>query len=170
MADNNTIPKKGKFSLIELLMIIMLVGIIFTLIIPLRNDQIRKERLKEAIKNIQIIAREDVKWKNDPDKGDGTYMFEHIVVKFYEATKDDQNNLIPASEKGDDLLNIADDLEKEGEFFWFDYSVTDTTVVATTNSNFGKSGAKVYYYLPTGPWGVASDKTSKSTIDPNWLP
>jgi len=170
MAQNDGIQKKGKFSLIELLMIIMLVGIVFTLIIPLRNDQIRRERLKEAIKNVQIIARENIRFKNDPNKGDGYYMFEHVVVKFHEATKDDQNNVIPASEKGEDLLYVKDDLEKEGEFFYFDYSVTDTTIVAKTNLNFGKAGAKIFYYLPTGPWGVASDKISKSIIDPNWLP
>jgi len=170
MAENYAIRKKGKFSLIELLMIIMLVGIVFTLIIPLRNDRIQRERLKEAIKNIQIIARENIKFKNNPDKGDGSYMFEHIVVKFQDASRDEQNNVIPASEKGEDLLNVIDDLEKEGEYFYFDYSITDSTVVAITNSNFGKSGAKIYYYLPSGPWGVATDKTSKSTIDPNWLP
>jgi len=170
MAENIGVHKEGKFSLIELLMIIMLVGIIFTLIIPLRNDQIRKERLKEAIRNVQVIAREDVKFKNDPEKGDGPYMFEHVVVKFQDATKDENNNLIPATEKGEDLLNIRDELIKDGEFFFFDYSVTDSTVVATTNNNFGKVGAKIYYYLPTGPWGVVDNKVSKSTIDPNWLP
>ncbi|KQC09544.1 MAG: hypothetical protein APR54_12760 [Candidatus Cloacimonas sp. SDB] len=170
MAEDFGIRKKGKFTLIELLMIIMLVGIVFTLIIPLRNDQIRKKRLAEAIKNIQIIAREDVKFKNDPDKGDGSYMFDHTVVKYVEATKDENNNIIPATEKGEDLLNIKDELFKEGDFFYFDYSVTDTTVVAVANVNFGKAGAKIYYYLPTGPWGVADDNISKSVIDPNWLP
>jgi len=170
MAEDFGIRKKGKFSLIELLMIIMLVGIIFTLIIPLRNDQIRKKRIEEAIRNIQIIAREDVKFMNDPDKGDGSYMFDHTVVKFVEATKDENNNVIPATEKGEDLLNIKDELFKEGDFFYFDYSVTDTTVVAVTNVNFGKAGAKIYYYLPTGPWGVADDDISKAVIDPNWLP
>jgi hypothetical protein len=170
MAENYGIRKKGKFSLIELLMIIMLVGIVFTLIIPLKTDQIRRERLNEAVRNMQIIARENVKFKNDPDKGDGSYMFEHTVVKFLEESRDENNNIIPASEKGDDLLNIIDELIKEGEFFFFDYSVSESSIVAVTNKNFGKTGAKIFYYLPTGPWGVSDDKLSKSVIDPNWLP
>lgn len=170
MSENYGIRKKGKFSLIELLMIIMLVGIIFTLIVPLRNDQIRRERLKEAVKNMQIIAREDIKWRDNPDLGDGSFAFDHTIVKFEAESRDENNNLIPASEKGEDIMNVKNDLEKEGEFFYFDYSVTDSLVVAVTNQNFGKAGAKIFYYLPRGPWGVAGDKTSKSVIDPNWLP
>ncbi|MFC1887737.1 type II secretion system protein [Candidatus Cloacimonadota bacterium] len=170
MAEDYSIRKKGKFSLIELLMIIMLVGIIFTLIVPLRNDQIRRERLKEAVKNMQIIAREDVKWRNNPNLGDGSFAFDHTVIKFVDESRDENNNLIPASETGEDLMNVRDNLEKEGEFFYFDYSVTDSTVVAITNNNFGKAGAKIFFYLPTGPWGVAGDRVSKSVIDPNWLP
>ncbi len=125
MAEGTSIQKKGKFSLIELLMIIMLVGIVFTLIIPLRNDRLNKEKLKEAIKNVQIIARANVIFKNDPEKGDGTYMFEHTVVKYIEPAKDESNNILPAKETGEDLLNIKDKLEKSGDFFMFDYFVTD---------------------------------------------
>ncbi|MBN1949211.1 MAG: type II secretion system protein [Candidatus Cloacimonetes bacterium] len=170
MADNLQIEKRSKFSLIELLMIIMLVGILFTLIVPLRNDRIRKARLGEAIRNIQIIARANVAFRDDPDKGDGSYMFEHTVVKYNEPYRDSLNHLVPASLKGEDLLNIADELQKEKDFFYFDYFLTDSTVVATTNSNFGKKGASIYYYLPTGPWGVSDNDISRSVIDPNWLP
>lgn len=170
MAEEYGIRKRKKFSLIELLMIIMLVGIIFTLIIPLRNDRIRRERLNEAIKNMQIIARQDIKWRDNPDLGDGSYAFDHTVVKFVPESRDENDNLIPATEKGEDIMNVRDDLEKEGEFFYFDYSVTDSTVVGITNENFGKAGAKIELYLPSGPWSVAGDNLSKSVIDPNWLP
>jgi type II secretory pathway pseudopilin PulG len=158
MTDNTIVEKKGKFSLIELLMVIMLVGIIFTLIIPLRNDRVNQKKMKEAIYNIQVIARADVDFKNDP--ANGYYIFEHSVVKFNED----------GTYSGEDLLNITEDLEKTGDFFYFDYSVTDSTVVASSNKNFGKEGAKLYYYLPSGPWGVGEDKISKSVFDPNWLP
>jgi hypothetical protein len=170
MAEEYGIRKKKKFSLIELLMIIMLVGIIFTLIIPLRNDQIRRERLKEAIKNMQIIARQDIKWRDNPNLGDGSFAFDHTIVKFMPESRDENDNLIPATEKGEDIMNVRDDLEKEGEFFYFDYSVNDSSVVAITNVNFGKAGAKIHFYLPTGPWAVGEDDLSKSVIDPNWLP
>ena len=158
MTDNSIVEKKGKFSLIELLMIIMLVGIIFTLIIPLRNDRLNQKKMKEAIYNIQVIARADVAFKNDP--ANGYYIFEHTVVKLDED----------GTYSGEDLLNIIDDLQQTQNFFYFDYSVTDSTVVASTNKNFGKEGAKLFYYLPSGPWGVGEDRISKSVLDPNWLP
>jgi len=170
MPDNKITNEKKKFSLIELLMIIMIVGIIFTLIIPMRQDKKTKDMLSEAIRNLQIIARADVAFKEDPEKGDGIYMFDHIVVQYHEPSRDDRGNQIPAYESGDDLLNIKDQLQKKNKFFYFDYSVNDTTVVAISNKNFGKSGAKVFYYLPSGPWGIGKDDLTKSMIDPNWLP
>ena len=188
MAENTKIEKTKKFSLIELIMIIMLVGIVFTLIIPLRADKLNHTKLKEAVYNMQIIARADVQFKEDP--ANGYYIFEHTVVKL-----DNEDNYI-----GEDLLNIVSDLktieelekieelkkteetdkreelkkteetDKREDVFFFDYSVTDSTVIGTTNRNFGKEGASIYYYLPNGPWGVSNDKTSDSIFDPNWLP
>nr|HPR18172.1 hypothetical protein [Candidatus Cloacimonadota bacterium] len=103
------------------------------------------------------------------------YIFEHTVCKLDEG---DGNT-------GEDLLNVKGNLwrtfqetivapenaaDYEKGIWMFDYSVTDSTVVATTNKNFGKEGASIFYFLPTGPWGVSDDKTSESIIDPNWLP
>ncbi|MCF7792430.1 MAG: hypothetical protein K9N09_00365 [Candidatus Cloacimonetes bacterium] len=158
MAENKNVERKNKFSLIELLMIIMVVGIVFTLTIPLRNDRIIKGKLKEAVKNIQIIARADVAFKEDP--ANGYYIFEHNVLKIQED----------GSVGGDDLLNVQDELETTDGIFLFDYAVTDSSVVAITNQNFGKEGAKIFYYLPNGPWNVGDDKISKNVFDPNWLP
>lgn len=144
MTDDLAIKKKREFSLVELLMIIMVVGIIYTLVIPMNIDRKNYHKVKEAIRNIQIIARVDNQFKNNPDNG------------YY------------AFDLG--MLNIKDKLEKTGGVFLFDYSVTDSTVVATTNDNFGKVGASIYYYLPSGPWGIGKDKVSKSVLDPAWLP
>ena len=166
MADNNLIEKKKKFTLIELLMIIMVVGIIFTLIIPLQSDKIIRQKLDEAIKNLQLIARSDIAWS----EVNGYYIFDHTVVKYNKAAKDSFGDFIPAFESGEDLLNIRDQLDKSSEFFYFDYSVNDSTVVAITNRHFGKEGAMIYLYLPNGPWGIGKDNTSRSLIDPNWLP
>jgi len=176
MAENTKIEKTKKFSLIELIMIIMLVGIVFTLIIPLRADRLNHDKLKEAVYNMQAIARADVEFKEDP--ANGYFIFEHTVVKL-----DEEGNYI-----GEDLLNIVSDLktieelekaeelektketDKREDVFFFDYSVTDSTVVGTTNMNFGKENASIFYYLPNGPWGISNDKISDSVFDPNWLP
>lgn len=158
MAENTKIEKTKKFSLIELIMIIMLVGIVFTLIIPLRIDRINHDKLNEAVYNMQVIARANVNFKEDP--ANGYYIFEHTVAQL-----DEEGNYT-----GEDLLNVIGDLQKTDDVFLFDYSVTDTTVVSTTNQNFGKQGASIYYYLPNGPWGVSKNKLSESIFDPNWLP
>jgi len=158
MAENTKIEKNKKFSLIELIMIIMLVGIVFTLIIPPRTDRINHVKLNEAVYNMQVIARADVEFKLDP--ANGYYIFEHTVVML-----NDEGDYT-----GEDLLYIAEGLKKTNDEFIFDYSVTDSTVVGTTNSNFGKVGASIYYYLPNGPWGVRNDRLSDSIFDPNWLP
>jgi len=158
MAESTKIEKTKKFSLIELIMIIMLVGIVFTLIIPLRADKLNHEKLKEAVYNMQVIARADVDFKQDP--ANGYYIFEHTVVKLDED----------GTYTGEDLLYVIDNLQKTNGEFLFDYSVTDSTVVGVTNKKFGKENASIYYFLPNGPWGVSNDKISESVFDPNWLP
>jgi competence protein ComGC len=144
MSQDTSIKKQSKFSLIELLMLIMIVGIVFTLIIPLRSDRINKSKLSEGIKNVQIIARENVKFYEQPENG--YYAFDLS------------------------MLDLKGKLEKTDGDFLFDYSLTDSTVVATTNDNFGQAGAEFFYYLPRGPFQLSEDSVSKETFDQNWLP
>ncbi len=134
-----------KFSLIELLMIIMLVGIVFTIIVPLRNDKIYRQKVKEAVYNLQYIAQIDKAFHDNPDNGYYAYDLSMLNIK-------------------------KDQLKKFTKDFLFDYSLTDSAAVATTNKNFGKAGAKILYYIPNGPFQVAKDKLSREVIDPNWLP
>ena len=68
------------------------------------------------------------------------------------------------------MLDLKDKLEKTGNDFLFDYSLTDSTVVATSNKHFGKEGAAFMYYLPRGPFMLSEDKLSSSLFDDNWLP
>ncbi len=144
MSEDISIKQKKKFSLIELLMIIMLVGIIITFTVPLQTAKKNKEKLSEAIVNLQKIARIDVNFKNNPNGGDGDYA---MII--------DQLNL----QKNPDI-----------KMKYFDYSVTDTTIVAVTNKNFGKTGAGVFFYLPEGPFGLTDNPESKKVFDANWLP
>jgi Tfp pilus assembly protein PilE len=140
MSDLATPTKKREFSLIELLMILMLVGIIFTLIIPIREDRRNHERVREAIQDIQKIAKANIAFKNDPENG------------YY------------AFDLGQ--LNIDDQLQMN----YFNYTLNDTTVVAVSNENYSVEGAEFFYYLPAGPWMVKDNEHSREVIDPNWLP
>ncbi len=118
----------------------MVIGIIFVFVIPLRQDGIDFKKAQEAIKNIQIIKFANIKYKNNPELGDGDYAAE---LSF---------------------LNL--DLEEK----YFSYSVTDSTVVATSTEEFGVKGAKIIYNLPNGPWMTGGKEKVKSRINADWLP
>jgi len=145
MAEINEISVEKKFSLVELLMIIMIVGIAFTLIVPLSISSKNHKKIDEAVYNLQLIAQKDVEFFNDPENG----YFAFDVS----------------------MLNIPEGSLKKtiGEYV-FDYTLTDSTAVATTNEKFGVEGAKICYYLPRGPWTLGTDKVSTSTFDAAWLP
>ncbi|RLC47997.1 MAG: hypothetical protein DRH57_03015 [Candidatus Cloacimonadota bacterium] len=57
--------KKHGFSLLELLMVIMIVGIIMTIVIPMYSSKIKQERLKEAITTIAKIRQKNVEFKKE---------------------------------------------------------------------------------------------------------
>ena len=140
MSDNTSPAKKKKFTLIELLMILMLVGIVFTLIIPIREDRRNFERVKEAIQDMRIIIQANIAFKNDP--ANGYYAFDLSQ------------------------LNIDHRLSQN----YFNYVLSDTTVTAVSNENFSVEGAEFFFYLPAGPWMVKDNGLSRSVINPNWLP
>jgi len=145
MAEINEISVEKKFSLVELLMIIMVVGIVFTIIVPLSMSNKNHKKIDEAIYNLQLIAQKDVEFFNNPENG--YYAFDVS------------------------MLNIEENqFRKTEDEFIFDYTLTDTTVVATTNEKFGTKGAKISYYLPRGPWALGTDKVTTSTFDNAWLP
>lgn len=145
MAEINEISVEKKFSLVELLMIIMVVGIAFTIIVPLSMSNKNHQKIDEAIYNLQLIAQKDVEFYNNPENG--YYAFDVS------------------------MLNIEDSqFKKTNGDFIFDYTLTDSTAVATTNEKFGTKGAKISYYLPRGPWALGDDKVTTSTFDNAWLP
>jgi len=74
MDDQVTATKKRKFTLIELLMILMLVGIIFTLVIPMVEDRRNNERVIEAIRDVTIIREANQRFREGP--GEGFYAFD----------------------------------------------------------------------------------------------
>jgi len=142
MSNKNTqeVKLEKKFSLIELLMILMIVGIFFSFVIPLRQDAKNHEMVKEAIRDMQIIIRANVEFKNDPNNG-------------YWAFDLGQ-------------LNIDHKLNQN----YFFYTLSDTTVTAISTDNFAVDGATISYYLPNGPWTAGEDDLTRSVINPNWLP
>ncbi len=139
MPETKAVTKRtDKFSLVELLMIVMLVGLIFVIWIPMKEAKVYRANLQEAVKNIDTIANANIAFRNNPDLGDGDFAFDISQ------------------------LNLKLDAK------YFEYSVTDTTVVATSTEEFGKKDIDVIFYLPTGPFQIDND--SKKVIDLTWLP
>lgn len=140
MKEQQGTELKKKFSLIDFLMILMLVGIVTALVIPVREDMKNQRKVKEALNEVRLIVAKNIEFKNDPDNG--YYAFDLSQ------------------------LNIEGKLQKR----YFNYELTDTTVVAVSKAEFGVEGAEFYYYLPSGPWMVKDDDFSRTVIEPNWLP
>ncbi len=139
MPETKAVTKRtDKFSLVELLMIVMLVGLIFVIWIPMKEAKIYRANLQEAIGNIETITKANIDFKNNPDLGDGDFAF--------------------------DIGQLNLKLEEN----FFNYAVTDTTIVATSTEEFGKKDIDVIFYLPTGPYQINND--SKQVIDISWLP
>ncbi|MEA1971783.1 MAG: type II secretion system protein [Candidatus Cloacimonadota bacterium] len=134
--------KQRKFSLIDLLMIIMIVGIIFTFYGPLKQIKLSQKRVHAILNDLEFIAQKDVQFSRT-EAGDGDYAFDISQ------------------------LNLKDGVLEE-EFFTF--GVSDTTVYAISKDTFGEAGAELHYYLPNGPFSVKEDELSRKVIEPNWLP
>ena len=148
--DDLSIKQAKKFSLIELLMIIMLVGIVVTFIFPLRQMKIDRSRTQEAIEIVREIAKIDEDFKNNPDLGDGEYAFDFSQLNY----KPDNAYF---------TFRVAD-VDMEGR------SITGGFIVATTTEEFGHEGIQIKYMLPSGPWSIEAPDKAKDVIHRNWLP
>jgi hypothetical protein len=135
----SNVRTKTKFSLLELTMILMIVGIIFVFWLPMQADKKMQKKVAVAIEEINKIATED-----NAFKASTTFYF-------------------------DDIKQM--DAYKNLDQRYFTYALTDSAVVvATSTQEFGIKDAKIIFRLPTGPFEVGNDDTSKKYIDPYWLP
>jgi type II secretory pathway pseudopilin PulG len=143
---------KRRFSLIELLMIVMLVGIVFAFVVPAFSAEKNRQKMEEAVYNLQVIARENYAFMQKT--GHYTTSIDSLALDW---------NALTGKYSG---LTGGRQLQR----FYFDYSLTDSCAVAVTNTNFGKKGAELRYYQPSGPFRLGADDLSKEVFDYNWLP
>ena len=127
MAENEKIEKdaileemsvehKNRFSLIELVMIIMLVGVIITIVIPIRSTMKNEVFVKASIKDMITIIQAEEAFKSDPALGDGDYAVDKSQLKLPTFNEE-----------------------------YFTYAVTDTSVNAVSTSKFSKREVTFYY-------------------------
>ncbi len=126
-----------KATLIEVLMVILIVGIIVILVFPAIGEKRNKDRM-----NLEVFPT-----------------FE-IIMQANEAFNAEQGYYAFDVT----MLNLTDELEDK---LYFDFELTDTTVIAVTTPKFGKAGAKVIYNFEKDYWSV---ENAEDVIDKSWLP
>ena len=126
-----------KATLIEVLMVILIVGIIVILVFPAIGEKRNKDRM-----DLEVFPTFDIILQaNEQFNADQGYYAFDIT-----------------------MLNLTDVLE--GKQF-FEFSLTDTTVIATTTNKFGKAGAQIVYNFDKDYWSVTG---TEDVIDESWLP
>ncbi len=126
-----------KATLIEVLMVILIVGIIVILVFPAIGEKRNKDRM-----NLEVFPTFD------------------IILQANEAFNEEQGYYAFDVT----MLNLTDELEDKQ---YFEFSLTDTTVIATTTPKFGKAGAKIVYNFDKDYWAVEG---TEDVIDKSWLP
>jgi len=126
-----------KATLIEVLLVILIVGIIVILVFPAIGERRNKDRM-----NLEVFPTFDVILQANEqfNEDQGYYAFDIT------------------------MLNITDELEDK---HYFEFALTDSTVIATTTPKFGKAGAKIVYNFEKDYWTVEG---TKDVIDKSWLP
>jgi len=119
------------------LMVILIVGIIVILVFPSIGEKRNKDRM-----NLEVFPTFEtiLQANEDFNKDQGYYAFDIT------------------------MLNLTDELEDK---LYFEFSLTDTTVIATTTPKFGKAGAKIVYNFDKNYWTVEG---TEDVIDKSWLP
>ncbi len=148
--DDLSIKQAKKFSLIELLMIIMLVGIVVTFIFPLRQMKIDRSRTMEAVEIVKEAAKLDEQFKNNPDLGDGDYAFDFSQLNYKPDNK---------------YFNF-----RVADVTMEDRTITGGFIIAETTKEFGHEGIQIKFMLPSGPWSVDAPEKLKNVVHRNWLP
>jgi Tfp pilus assembly protein PilE len=134
----------SKFTLIELLTIIILVGLIFIFFVPVNQAKINRARIADAVTTVKFIGDKAEEFKNNPDNG------------YYPDMSQ---------------LNLGSQVDTT--FFNYQIITDDSTIVAETKSTYGKKGAFLVYSLNGKQFRIGkndADLTSAKYINENWLP
>jgi len=135
----------SKFTLLEMLIILLLVGLVFVFIVPVNRSRLNEQRVYQALESMKVLGEQAEIFKNNP--ANGYYPFDLSQMN---------------------LKTIPDTT-------YFSYSINDkdSTLVAKTTKRFGGKPAYLVYSLSAKQFQVGkddSDTDSKRVINENWLP
>jgi len=148
-AEVTVTTQYSKFTLIDLLSILLLVGLIFIFIVPVNQAKVSRDKINEAVTIMRMIGDNAIEFKNSPDKGDGDYP-------------------VDISQ-----LNLGDKIKSK--YFEFVISPDDSTVVAYTTLAYvpNRDSLTLVYNLSGKQFRIGkndNDAESKKYINENWLP
>jgi len=149
---------KGKITLIDLLMIVMIVGVIATIVLPLQNTMNNEDIVRSSFPIMETIVNANnafrqsgwginAKQFSDLDRFN-LRSFDNSVYRF-----DITDSLITATSSS------------LGTVFYF--TITDSSIVATTN-NLGRTTKG--YFFDTRDNRLRVMENSQDTIIDSWLP
>lgn len=149
MSDKNTAKSdnnpKSRFTLIELLSILLLVGLIFVFVVPVNQAKISRERVNEAVNTLRILGEKAQAFKDNPDNG------------YYPDLSQ---------------LNLGDQFKSR--YFTYAINPDDSTAVAITTLEFGSPDSLyIVYNLNGKQYRVGkndNDIESLKRINENWIP
>ena len=133
---------KNKFSIIDLLMVIMIVGVLLTIILPLRQSRKHETLVRESLKEIEKIIHANEYFKLN--SGWDTYAMDISQLRGF------------STEQMRTLNTTV-----------FTFAVNDTSIVATTNK-LGQTEKGYWFDLRDKRFRVQED--SKDVIVDAWLP
>ena len=139
----NQTNQGAKFSLIELMTILILVGLVFIFVIPVHQAKVNSIRVQDAVSTMKMIGEKADDFKNNPDNG------------YYPDISQ---------------LNLGE--QTKSRFFSYAINADDSTVVAETTPAYGKKGAYLIYSLTAKQFVIGkgdSDKLSKQVINDIWV-
>jgi hypothetical protein len=142
--DKKATDHVSRFSLLELLTILILVGLVFVFVVPIKQTGINRERVGVAIKTMSFIGDKAEAFKNNPENG------------YYPDLSQ---------------LNISDKIDTL--YFNYSINADDSTVVGETRQSYGKKGAYLVYSISGKQFRIGKDDadvTSQKFINENWLP
>lgn len=142
--NTNNVKAGSKFNLIELLSILLLVGLIFVFIVPVKQAKLSRVYISEAVSTLKFIGDKAEDFKNNPDNG------------YYPDISQ---------------LNLGQQITSD--YFDYTIASDDSLVLAETKPAFGKKGAFLVYSLSNKQYKIGkndSDLQSSKYINENWLP
>jgi len=118
--------KKLQFSIIDLMMMIMVIGVICTIYIPVHKSNLHQKYVRESLKDIQAILNANEVYKRNDEFGEYAW----------------------------DLGQLREKLDLKLDSNVFKYTLNDTTIVAVSDQ-LAREETSYYYDLKSRKFHVA---------------